>query len=210
MMPLRWKVCGITEEAGAQAAVEAGADAIGFVFYPPSPRSISVDRAASIACDLPDETWRFAVFVDPDPTEVAAAVDRVGVDFVQLSGDEAPEISARLTRHAFKALRLEAQTTGEQAQQLADQYSDYSLLIDAAVEGAYGGTGLPANWSAAAELAKHQRIMLAGGLTPQTVAAAVERVGPWAVDVSSGVESSPGLKDPQLIRAFARALEPFR
>lgn len=209
-MPLRWKVCGITEEVGALAAVEAGADAIGFVFYLPSPRSISVDRAALIAAELPEETWRFAVFVDPDPLEVAAVVDRVGVDFVQLSGDEDPEICARLSRHAFKALRLQEQTTGAQAQQLADRYSDFSLLIDAAVEGAYGGTGMRANWSAAAALAQRQRIMLAGGLTPQTVAAAVERVEPWAVDVSSGVESRPGLKDPQLIRAFARALEPFR
>ncbi len=209
-MPLRWKVCGITEEVGALAAVEAGADAIGFVFYPPSPRSVSVDRAAAIAGALPEETWRFAVFVDPDPVEVAAVVDRVGVDFVQLSGDEDPEICARLPRHAFKALRLEEQTTGAQAQQLADRYSDCSLLIDAAVEGAYGGTGMRANWSAAAALAQRQRIMLAGGLTPHTVAAAVKRVGPWAVDVSSGVESRPGLKDPRLIRAFARALEPFQ
>jgi len=209
-MPLRWKVCGITEEAGARAAVEAGADAIGFVFYPPSPRSVSADRAASIAGSLPDETWRFAVFVDPDPTDVAAIVDLVGIDFVQLAGDEAPEIAARLPRHAFKALRLDAQSSGAQAQQLADRYSDCSLLIDAAVEGEYGGTGTLANWSAAAALAQRHRIMLAGGLTPQTVAAAVEQVGPWAVDVSSGVESRPGLKDPQLIRAFARALEPFR
>ncbi|HJO05236.1 MAG TPA: phosphoribosylanthranilate isomerase [Acidobacteriota bacterium] len=209
-MPLRWKVCGITEEAGARAAVDAGADAIGFVFYPPSPRSVSVDRAASIARHLPDETWRFGVFVDPDPIEIAAIVDRVGVDFVQLSGDESPEMPSCLPRHAFKALRLDDQTTGEQAMQLADRYPDCSLLIDAAVAGAYGGTGLQANWSAAAALAQRQRIMLAGGLTPQTVAAAVEQVGPWAVDVSSGVESRPGHKDPQLICAFARALEPFR
>lgn len=209
-MPLRWKVCGITEEAGALAAVEAGVDAIGFVFYPPSPRAVSVSRAASIARSLPDETWRFGVFVDPDPTEVADIVDSVGIDFVQLSGDEAPDVPARLPRHAFKALRLDASASGVQAQRLADRYADCSLLVDAAAEGAYGGTGARANWSAAAVLAQRYRIMLAGGLTPQTVAAAVEQVDPWAVDVSSGVESCPGLKDPQLIRAFARALEPFR
>ncbi len=209
-MALRWKVCGITEEVGALAAVEAGADAIGFVFYPPSPRSVSVDRAAAIARLLPEETWRFAVFVDPDPAEVAAVVDGVGVDFVQLSGDEAPELSHSLPRHAFKALRLKAQISAAQAHRLADRYSDYSLLIDAAVEGSYGGTGTPANWTAAAALAQRYRIMLAGGLTAQTVAAAVQEVSPWAIDVSSGVESSPGVKDPQRIHAFARALEPFR
>lgn len=209
-MALRWKVCGITRAEDAQAAVAAGADAIGFVFYPPSPRHVAWERAAEIAAGLPRSTWRVGVFVDSDAGEMSEAVERVGVDFLQLCGDEPPGIVDRLPRHAFKVLRLPPGTPAARATELADRYPECTLLVDAGVEGSYGGTGETAGWEAAAALARRHRLMLAGGLTPANVGAAMEKVAPWAVDVSSGVESSPGIKDPEALRAFARALEPYR
>lgn len=209
-MPLRWKVCGITNSDDALAAVEAGADAIGFVFYPASPRAVKPVAAAAIARRLPAETWRIGVFVDAPVSEMAEVVDAVGLDFLQLSGDESPSLCPELPRHAFKALRLRPGMGAQEATKLADRYADCTLLIDAVAGGLYGGSGRAADWNAAAALARRHRLMLAGGLTPDTVAAAVETVRPWAVDVASGVESSPGIKDPVKLRAFARALEPFR
>lgn len=209
-MGLRLKVCGTTDLAGARAAIDVGADAIGFVFYPPSPRSVSPQEAAEISHALPAEIWRFGVFVDESAATISEVVTTVGLDFVQLSGDEGPEVSAQLPRHAFKALRLPAGSDGEQAQRLADRYPECTLLVDAAVNGLYGGSGQAANWHAAAALARGHRLMLAGGLTADNVADAVRAVRPWAIDVASGVEASPGIKDPAKLRAFARALEPFR
>lgn len=203
----RWKVCGITRAQDALAAVEAGADAVGFVFYPPSPRCVSVDRAAEISAVLPRETWRFGVFVDAPAGTMAEAVDDAGLDFLQLSGDEPPERCAGLPRHAFKALRLAPGTGPREAEGMAGRYPECTLLVDAHDEEEYGGTGRRAEWRAAAHLARRHRLMLAGGLTPANVGAAVDAVGPWAVDVSSGVEISPGRKDPEKLRAFARALE---
>lgn len=209
-MPLRWKVCGITCEQDAALAVDAGADAVGFVFYPPSPRHVELEQAASIAVTLPAETWRFGVFVDRSAAEMADAVEAVGLDFLQLSGDEDPAIVPTLPRHAFKALRLDPEAGPGIAFAAADRYPECTLLVDTAVAGEYGGTGQPANWAAARALASRHRLMLAGGLRPDNVAAAVVAVQPWAVDVSSGIEASPGRKDPDKLRAFARSLEPFR
>ena len=196
-MPLRWKVCGITDAVGAEAAVAAGADAVGFVFYPPSPRSVVPSVAASIVAELPHETWRIGVFVDADAAEMSAVVETVGLDFIQLSGDEPPEIATQLPRHAFKVLRLGASMDADEATVLADRYSACTLLLDTAVSGSYGGSGLTGNWGAAAALAQRHRLVLAGGLTADNVAEAVRTVGPWAVDVASGVESGPGIKDPE-------------
>jgi phosphoribosylanthranilate isomerase len=207
-MALRWKVCGITRVEDAAAAVEAGADAIGFVFYPPSPRSIDPERAAAISGTLPAEIWRFGVFVDRPAGEINGVVETAGLDFVQLAGDEPPEVCEQLTRHAFKTLRPDPEWEERRVQDFADRYPECTLLVDAA--GAYGGSGRPADWGAAATLARWHRLVLAGGLTPDTVADAVRQVRPWAVDVASGVEASPGRKDHEKLRAFARALEPFR
>lgn len=207
-MPLRWKVCGVTRAEDALAAVDLGADAIGFVFYPASPRAIEPSEAASIAVRLPRQTWRFGVFVDRDPEEMNAIVREAALDFIQLAGDESPEIVPLLDRHAFKTLRLQPEWEERRVQDFADRYPECTLLVDAV--GGYGGTGQPADWEAAAELARWHRLVLAGGLRPDNVADAVRRVQPWAVDVSSGVEAEPGIKDHDLLRGFARALEPFR
>ena len=207
-MPLRWKVCGITRSEDARAAVAAGADAIGFVFYPPSPRAVDPAVASEIAAELPREIWRFGVFVDRPVAEINAIVREAGLDFIQLAGDESPTIVPELDRHAFKTLRLQPEWDERRVQDLADRYPECTLLVDAA--GGYGGTGEAADWDAAAGLARWHRLVLAGGLTAESVADAVRKVKPWAVDVASGVESRPGIKDHDKLRAFARALEPFR
>lgn len=206
---LRWKVCGITRETDALAAVEAGADAVGFVFYPPSPRAIDPARAASIAAVLPPSTWRVGVFVNATAEQMADVVDVVGLDFLQLSGDESPRDCQCLARHAIKVLRFGSQASPERAMNKAAEYPECTLLVDAAGD-EYGGSGRPANRAVAAHLAGRHRLILAGGLTPANVIEAVEEVMPWGVDVSSGVESSPGRKDRAMLEAFARAVERYR
>ncbi|NKB88024.1 MAG: N-(5'-phosphoribosyl)anthranilate isomerase [Acidobacteria bacterium] len=206
-MKPRWKVCGVTDPRTAEVAVEAGADAIGFVFYPPSPRAIEPDAAAVVARALPRETWRVGVFVDSTREQLESAIETVGLDFVQLHGDEPAGLADGLSRHAFKALRLAGDTSPEAALELAGQYSNCTLLVDAAVPGEYGGTGRQAGWEAARALSDRYRLMLAGGLTADNVADAIGRVNPWAIDVSSGLESSPGIKDHELIVRFGETLE---
>lgn len=209
-MRLRWKVCGITRIDDALAAVEAGADALGFVFWPGSPRCITERQAASIIDELPSETWRIGVFVDESPKTLDRIADSVGLDFIQLSGDENPTQCCGLVRHAIKALRLGPESTPADTDSLAAKYPECTLLVDAGVPGEYGGTGKTCKWEVAAYLARQQRVMLAGGLTPENVDVAIETVGPWAVDVSSGVEISPGLKDPRRLAEFGAAIEPYR
>lgn len=206
----RWKVCGVVDAKVASTAVDAGADAVGFVFYAPSPRAVSAEKAAEIAARLPRETWRFGVFVDAAREEIERTIHIAGLDFVQLAGDEPPTAAEGLSRHAFKALRLGRDVSVDEARSLAAPYSSCTLLVDTAVEGEYGGTGRKANWRAAAALARDHRLMLAGGLTADNVAAAIETVQPWAIDVSSGLETAPGRKSPQLIREFASVLESLR
>jgi len=210
MSGLRWKVCGLTSEADALAAVAVGADALGFVFWPQSPRAVSVSRAGEIAGSIPPGIWKVGVFVDPTPDVLAEAAEAVGLDFVQLSGDEPAGVCDDLPCPGWKALRFPPECSPRQAASQAASYADCTLVIDAAVPGAYGGTGRRADWSLAAELARQRRVVLAGGLSSENVAAAVEQVKPWAVDVSSGVESEPGRKDENKLRAFAAALEPYR
>jgi len=209
----RWKVCGITTADDGMAAVEAGADAIGLVFYEPSLRAVTLERAAAISARLPEETWRIGVFVDATVGEMDRAVAAVGLDFLQLHCDRPSRANgdvAPLTRHAIKALRVSDATTIDEADALAARYPECTLLVDTASKRLYGGTGCTGNWSVAAHLAGRYRLFLAGGLNPSNVAAAVSQVQPWAVDVSSGVESSPGRKDWAKLRAFAAALESNR
>ncbi len=209
-MTPRWKVCGVVDAGVARDAVDAGADAIGFVFYPPSPRAVTAEQAAAIAAELPRETWRMGVFVDAPRDEIERTIDTVGLDFVQLSGDERPAAAEGLSRHAFKALRLDSDTTVEEARELAAPFASCTLLVDTAVAGEYGGTGRKANWGAAAALARDHRLMLAGGLTADNVAEAIATVEPWAIDVSSGLETKPGRKSSRLIQEFAAVLELLR
>lgn len=212
-MGLRWKVCGITSVADAAAAVEAGADAVGFIFYPQSPRAVGPETAAEIAAGLPAGVQRVGVFVDVLPDDMLAIADTVGLDVLQLSGDEPPAICEGLRLPAWKALRLPRNgsvVVAAAAESLAASYPHCTLLVDAHVEGLFGGTGRSANWRVAAQLASRRRLVLAGGLRPDNVAEAVAAVGPWGVDVASGVESAPGQKDPERLRRFAGALEPYR
>ncbi len=210
MSDLYWKVCGITNEADADAAVAAGADALGFVFWPHSPRAIDLDTASDIVGQVPEEVQKVGVFVDVSIAELNAAAARVPLDLVQLSGNESPAACAALARPAWKALRLSAATSMEEAAKLASAYADCTLLVDASVPGEYGGTGETSNWPVAAALAASHRVVLAGGLNADNLADAVDSVRPWGIDVSSGVEKSPGRKDHDELRRFAAALEPYR
>ena len=210
MSSLYWKVCGITNEADARAAVAAGANALGFVFWPHSPRVIDLDTAAEVARQVPDYVHKVGVFVDASVEELDAAAARVPLDLVQLSGNESPEACATTPRPSWKALRLSTETSAEEAAERASAYADYTLLLDASVPGEYGGTGEKTNWPVAAALAESHRVVLAGGLSVDNLAAAVESVRPWGIDVSSGVEESPGRKDHDKLRRCALALEPYR
>lgn len=209
-MTPRWKVCGVVDVDIALAAVGAGADAVGFVFYPPSPRAVTAEQAAAIAAQLPRETWRTGVFVDAGRDEIERVIEVVGLDFVQLSGDEPAAAAEGLSRHAFKALRVGQDTSAEAARSLAAPFASCTLLVDTAVAGEYGGTGRTGNWTAAAALAREHRLMLAGGLTADNVEEAIKTVRPWAIDVSSGLETEPGRKSPRLIQEFASVLETLR
>jgi phosphoribosylanthranilate isomerase len=209
-MSVRVKICGITSLEDARMAVEAGADAVGFVFFPGSPRSVTVQTVAEISRSLPGRVLRVGVFADAAPTMILPTVSTCALDAVQLHGEESPEFCDALAPFpVWKAFRVRGR---EVLQQLA-AYRDMTAawLLDSYVEGQPGGTGATFNWELAREAQQLAHpIVLAGGLTPDNVAEAVRRVRPAAVDVSSGVESAPGRKDPDKVRRFiaaARAAE---
>ena len=206
------KVCGITSTADAALAVDAGADAVGFVFWFMSPRRVDAARAAEISRELPESVLRVGVFVDHPPAEMGRIADAAGLDLLQLHGDEPPEALAGLPRPVLKAVRVGKGFAAEEAL----RYSPHAagLVVDTRLPGETqmpGGTGVPFDWSLVRGLAERVPfLMLAGGLGPWNVAEAIRVVRPHAVDVSSGVESLPGRKDPAKVRAFvdaARAAE---
>jgi phosphoribosylanthranilate isomerase len=198
------KVCGITNEEDAQAALEAGADALGFVFWPRSPRVISPLAAAEITRVLPASVARVGVFVDARVDDLARTADLVGLDLLQLHGQERPEACAGLPRPALKALRVGPGFRAEDA--LAYAGVTAGILLDTLRADRPGGTGAAFDWALARGLRERLSfLVLAGGLTPRNVVRALEEVRPHAVDVSSGVEKSPGRKDPEKLRAFLEA-----
>ncbi len=202
------KICGIRTLDDALAAVAAGADALGFNFYPPSPRYIEPERCAHLVARLRELTagvTLVGVFVNADPAEVRRVLALCGLDQAQLSGDEPPEHIAALGGRAFKAIRPTKLSAARLAAASYARRTPPALLVDAA-GGGFGGSGQTANWEIAAALASKMPILLAGGLTPDNVAAAITAVRPWGVDVASGVESAPGVKDPARLRAFVRAV----
>ena len=205
-----WKICGITNVADAVLSVTLGADAIGFVFWPGSPRAVTVDDAASIVSEIPDDVWKVGVFVEASSEVLRDTIAGAGLDFVQLVGDERAASCADWSKPTWKVLRFAPGTGSEVALLQAETYPDCTLVIDADVSGEYGGTGHVADWEIAALLASRRRVLLAGGLRADNVGAAIEKVRPWGVDVSSGVEAEPGVKDRSKLLAFARALEPYR
>ena len=200
-MRTRVKICGITREQDAMAAAEYGADAIGFVFYEPSPRYVSVERAASIARELPPFLTTVALFVNADADTIASVVDQVGIDLLQFHGQECPDFCARHRRPWIRAVRVKPDTDLLAAQ--AEFAAGRGLLLDAYRPGVPGGTGETFDWERIpGELAP--RIVLAGGLNPENISDAVRRVRPYAVDVSGGVEAARGIKDPHKIKAFIK------
>lgn len=195
------KICGITCLEDALTAVEAGADALGFVFYPQSPRHIFPEQALDIIRRLPPFVQTVGLFVNEELSIVNTTADQCGLDIIQLHGDETPEYCESVRRRIIKAFRVKDITTLDSLV----QYHVSGYLLDAWSPVTYGGTGQTFNWEIAAKAATSQSIILAGGLTPDNVARAVAAVKPYAVDVSSGVESAPGKKDAMLIRAFVIA-----
>ena len=199
------KICGIKTLSDAQAAIEAGADYLGFNFYPKSVRFIETQKFIEIGTVLKKthpSIELVGVFVNSSADEINSILETDILDLVQLHGDESPEFCAGFQNKAFKAFRgVPGADAGTYARRLAPAF-----LVDAAVNGSYGGTGLTADWSAAAMLTKRYALFLAGGLKPENVADAVRQVNPWGVDVASGVESSPGKKDVGKMHAFIQAV----
>jgi phosphoribosylanthranilate isomerase len=191
------KVCGLTREADALLAHALGASALGLVFHPPSPRWVTPRRASELRRALPADAYLVGVFVDRDPEEVNAIAEAVGLDAVQLHGRETPTACARIRRPLIKALH-----PGDDPA----EYPAQLFLLDAAHPTLAGGTGRLADWDLAARLASGHPLLLAGGLGPANVLAALQAVHPTALDVNSGVEEAPGLKDPRLLSALFQTL----
>ncbi len=197
----RVKICGITSLEDALTAVETGADALGFVFFKESPRHIFPEQAARIIAQLPPFVQAVGLFVNEQATTVNEIANRCRLDLVQLHGDEPPDYCRLVQRRVLKAFRVRSLASLEEVA----QYQVAGYLLDTFSPSFYGGTGLSFNWEIANEaVQRYGRIILAGGLTPDNVAEAVRQVQPWAVDVSSGVESAPGRKDAQKVREFIR------
>jgi phosphoribosylanthranilate isomerase len=197
------KICGITRAEDAQAAAAAGADAIGFVFYPPSPRAVAPEHAAAIAADLPAGIARVGVFVNETVERMAAIRAQVGLDYVQLHGDEQPDIALALGGPVIRAVRG-AVVGAAEAERIA-RFPAVAVLVDGARSGLFGGTGTLAAESAIAAARRARNWILSGGLAPETVAGLIARLKPWGVDVSTGVEFAPGVKDAGRIAAFVTA-----
>jgi phosphoribosylanthranilate isomerase len=198
------KICGIKTLEDALAAVHAGADYLGFNFYSKSVRFIEKKTCAEITSVLKKDHPNIklvGVFVNSPVEEVKDILEACSLDFAQLHGDESPETFSKLAPHVFKAFRgIPSDITGYERSDAP------AMLVDAAVKGVYGGSGVTADWSAATELARKYPLLLAGGLTPENVADAVRQVNPWGVDVASGVESGPGSKDEAKMIAFVNAV----
>ncbi|AKH19990.1 phosphoribosylanthranilate isomerase [Sedimenticola thiotaurini] len=203
-MRTRVKICGITRPEDAAAAVEAGADAIGLVFYQPSPRAISLSRAAQIIHNLPPFVTAVGLFVNAAADEVAEVLKSVPLDLLQFHGDESPAFCAGQGRPYIKAVRMRPGV--DLAEQDRLYHSAQGLLLDSYQPGKPGGTGATFDWERI-PASMGSRIILAGGLSPDNVEDAIRQSSPYAVDVSGGVEREKGIKDAEKIRAFMRGVE---
>jgi phosphoribosylanthranilate isomerase len=227
------KICGITRQQDADLAVGLGASAVGFVFWPGSPRAVDSHAAKVIAASLPAKVSKVGVFVDQPADDIARIMDEVGLDVAQLHGHETPEFCRALNVRLSAFARPEGASSGEirrrlggggkpdttnlfvikaialsdnGAARVADFDPDIVLLVDAHDPARRGGTGKTVNWDSARDLAATRRTILAGGLNAANIKLAIRSVRPYGVDVSSGVESSPGIKDPGRLRSFFEAL----
>ncbi|WP_017906546.1 phosphoribosylanthranilate isomerase [Pseudomonas asplenii] len=203
MSAVRSKICGITRIEDALAAVEAGADAIGFVFYAKSPRAVTFQQARAIIAALPPFVTTVGLFVNASRCELGEILDAVPLDLLQFHGDETSAQCEGFNRPYIKALRIKA---GDDIAAACQAYPGASgILLDTYVEGVPGGTGEAFDWSLVPQ-GLNKPIILAGGLTADNVAQAIAQVRPYAVDTSGGVEQSKGIKDPAKIRAFIQAV----
>ncbi len=207
---IKIKICGIKTLKDAIAAIDAGANYLGFNFHPPSPRSIGLRECREITrtldLDYP-QIFLVGVFVNMPIKQIGDILHHGYLDYAQLHGDESPKDVNHFGNRSFKAFRgIPDEKTLKKFE--IDSYPNRTpaFLLDASVKGVYGGSGVTADWDGAAELAKKYPLLLAGGLTPENVAEAVSRVKPWGVDVASGVESIVGQKDAGKMVAFVRAV----
>lgn len=203
-MRTRVKICGITSAADAHAAVQQGCDAIGLVFYEPSPRNVTIEQARHIVSSLPPFVCAVGLFVDAPEQEIRDVLWQVHLDLLQFHGEETPEECGRYDVPYIKAVRVRQSTN---LLQYAAVYGDArALLLDTYKEGTAGGTGEVFDWSLIPETLP-KPVVLAGGLNPDNVADAIRRVRPYAVDVSGGVEKSKGIKDAARIAAFMQGVQ---
>jgi phosphoribosylanthranilate isomerase len=199
---VRVKICGVTSPAQALACVEAGADSVGVNFVPSSVRRVDAETAAAIVRAVGSRALIVGVVAGLTVEAMRALRQATGVECLQLHGNEPEADVAALLPHAYKAVRIASRDDVARARTMPGEY----ILADAKVDGALGGTGHAFDWSLVEGLAKERRLVLAGGLTPENVGSAVVAVRPWCVDVASGVESSPGVKDSAKVRAFVAAV----
>jgi len=200
------KICGITRLEDALAAAEFGAHALGFVFFRKSPRYIEPDKAAEIINKLPPFITPVGLFVNEAKSKVWDILNATGINVVQFHGDEAPDYTDAFQMRVIKAIRVK----NEESLGAVKDYGCSSILLDAWSPEAYGGTGKKFDWSILRRIGIDKRIVLAGGLSPENVSYAVNLIRPYGVDVSSGVEVSPGIKDHEKIRRFIEAVHAIR
>jgi phosphoribosylanthranilate isomerase len=207
MMRTRVKICGITRVEDAVSAVNTGADAIGLVFYAPSPRAVSIAQAQAIVAAIPPFVSVVGLFVSAPQTEIESVLSKVRLDILQYHGDETASDCEQINLPYYKAIRVKSDTNLLQYE--AEFKSAKALLLDTFSEAAVGGTGQVFDWNL---IPKNMTkpVILAGGLTADNVAAAIEQVRPYAVDVSGGVEATKGIKDAAKIAAFMQAVAKFR
>jgi phosphoribosylanthranilate isomerase len=205
------KICGITNVMDAKLAAESGADFLGFVFYPQSPRYVSAAQVREIVNKMATSLdgpmpHLVGVFVDETPQNVSRTLDFCGLEYAQLHGSESPEMTKALIQQGFKVIKAFRVRDETFLEQLADYVPD-AFLLDTFVPGRPGGTGHAFDWELAVRAKEFGRVVLAGGLTPDNVAGAIAAVGPWAIDVSSGVEEEPGRKDQDKTIRFINAVK---
>ncbi len=202
-MSVRVKICGITNAEDGSLAASLGASAIGFVFWPDSPRCVTPDQAAGIGASIGPLTTKIGVFVDAGAGEIERIVVDAGLDVVQLHGREPRDLADRVGRPVIRSVACDATGPMPAFEEIP---ASATVLFDAHDPQRHGGTGRRANWAEAARWAERRRVILSGGLRPANVAEAIAAVRPYAVDVSSGVEQAPGRKDPAKLRAFFAAV----
>lgn len=206
MVTVKVKICGLTNARDALEAVEAGADALGFMFCDTSQRYVTIETAAQVIRELPPFVARVGIFVDPSKDYVLRTIEESGIDTLQFHGRETPEFCRQFKMKSIKAFRIQ----DESSLAALPAFDREAWLLDSFVSGQQGGTGRAFPWELAVAARRlGSRIILAGGLNPTNVAHAVEQVRPFGVDVSSGVESAPGRKDAAKVREFIRAAKSF-